>query len=336
MAEYYAEYAVAEYRVEYTEEYTAPLEFLLLPAWPIDAIKPELRVYTTRRPEQRIKYSTPEQVASEFKFSGERTIIFIVHGFCNDIRTRWMYKMEEAILEREKEQAIVVLVGWGHGANYGWIPLSHYSQAAANTEAVGKWLGGVANHLMRSIRPRGRQPKPRIWGIGHSLGAHVLGMAGRNSNRSFDRITALDPAGPLFERQNEDKRLHKEDATSVEVIHTDGYSRWRSDWLYNHFGTLIPLGTIDFYPNWGCEQPGIEVLDISGSHTRAVDLFTWSIKNPKKFITNEVLDHAPEYEKPVKKTCIVKYTEAQMGYFADKHAQKGLFYVKTNDRDPWQ
>lgn len=337
MAEYYAEYTVEEYEVEYTEEDTAPVEFLLLPAWPIEKIKPELRVFKTGRSEQRIKYSTPDRVASELQrlFSGERMLVFIVHGFYNNITTRWMYKMEEAILQREKEQVIVVLIGWGGGADYGWIPLSHYSQAAANTEAVGQWLGGVADHLMRSIRPRARQPKPQIWGVGHSLGAHVLGMAGRNSNKSFDRITALDPAGPLFERTNEDKRLHREDATSVDVIHTDGLNAWRPDWTYNHFGTLIPLGTIDFYPNWGCEQPGVGVLNISGSHNRVLDLFTWSIKNPRKFITNQILDHAPGYEAPVKKTRTASY-KAQMGYFADKHVQKGLFYLKTNDRDPWQ
>ena len=76
------------------------------------------------------------------------------------------------------------------GADYGWIPLSHYSQAAANTEVVGQWLGGVTNHLISSICPRTRQPmppKPQVWGVGHSLGAHVLGMAGRNSSKNFDR-----------------------------------------------------------------------------------------------------------------------------------------------------
>ena len=116
--------------------------------------------------------------------------------------------------------------------------------------------------------------------------------------------------------------------------------------LFTQMGTLAggPIGSTTISVRSSLLEPLIStptgdvnsLLDISGSHTRAVDLFTWSIKNPKKFITNEVLDHAPEYEKPVKKTCIVKYTEAQMGYFADKHAQKGLFYVKTNDRDPWQ
>lgn len=34
-----------------------------------------------------------------------------------------------------------------------------------------------------------------IWGIAHSLGAHLLGLAGRHSGHAFDRITGLDPAG---------------------------------------------------------------------------------------------------------------------------------------------
>ena len=324
---------MAEY---YDEDYPDPatLELRLVASSPVEKIKPELKVYRKGCSEQSIQFSTPDQVASSLHelFSGETMIIFIIHGFLNNIKTQWMHTMKEAILwqkEKEKEQVIVVLVGWGNGAGIG----TFYYQAAANTEAVGKWLGEVSSRLMGLIRPRAGH-KPRIWGVGHSLGAHVLGIAGRNSSKSFDRITGLDPAGPLFEKVHQDKRLHKEDATMVDVIHTDGYSKQRVYIGVNHYGTLIPLGTIDFYPNYGYQQPGASKT-IAGSHSRVVDLFTWSVSNPKKFITNKVLDEAPGFGKPVEETHTVPYN-AQMGYFANKRAKSGLFYLETKGQVPWQ
>ena len=43
---------------------------------------------------------------------------------------------------------------------------------------------------------------PHVHLVGHSLGAHLMGNAGRTfakaSGRKVDRVTALDPAGPGF------------------------------------------------------------------------------------------------------------------------------------------
>src|SRR6185437_15598028 len=78
--------------------------------------------------------------------------------------------------------------------------------------------------------------------------------------------TGLDPAGPCFEKRKDTKELRKTDAPFVDVIHTDGYFPWIDprDWIspVNHYGTLIPLGTIDFYPNYGYKQPGAIGLHI--------------------------------------------------------------------------
>lgn len=45
----------------------------------------------------------------------------------------------------------------------------------------------------------------RIYFLGHSLGAHVCGFAGKYLTelkdpdvRRFDRVSGMDPAGPLF------------------------------------------------------------------------------------------------------------------------------------------
>lgn len=69
------------------------------------------------------------------------------------------------------------------------------------------------------------------WGplhlIGHSLGAHICGMAAkelkkRRSSWTVRRITGLDPAQPCFRNADPSVHLHKNDAPFVDVIHTNG------------------------------------------------------------------------------------------------------------------
>lgn len=124
----------------------------------------------------------------------------------------------------------------------------------------------------------------------------------------------------------------------VDIIHTDGYDSAfdPEDWLspVNHYGTLIPLGKIDFYPNYGYSQPGAGIFTIAGSHHRAIELFLWSITNPGKLSTNTVLVGRPEFEQPVKD---VKYVVecVEMGYHFDGKCE-GLFYIQTASQEPWK
>ena len=88
------------------------------------------------------------------------------------------------------------------------------------------------------------------------------------------------------------------------------------------------MGTIDFYPNFGYDQPW-SAFGLSGlirSHNKAHDYFCESIAHPEKFITNKALVCDPSPGEPVLEKRSIP-TVAQMGYFADKHARKGLFYV---------
>lgn len=58
-----------------------------------------------------------------------------------------------------------------------------------------------------------------IHGIGHGLGAHILGYVGKLIH--LGRITALDPSGPHFKDMPAQVRLDLDDAEFVEVVHTD-------------------------------------------------------------------------------------------------------------------
>lgn len=90
--------------------------------------------------------------------------------------------------------------------------------------------------------------------MGHSMGAHIAGAAGRkffemsNKSKKLSRITALDaatfPFAPgLFHH------IRDGDAEFVDIIHTDA-------WIY---GSVFGIGTVDFWPNGGKMQPGCPV-----------------------------------------------------------------------------
>lgn len=89
--------------------------------------------------------------------------------------------------------------------------------------------------------------------VGHSLGAHVCGYAGKylrrmNYSNPIQRISGLDPAGPLFVYSRPDDRLDKDDAYFVDVIHTCG--------RFIGLGFKQSIGDIDFFPNGGGWQAG--------------------------------------------------------------------------------
>lgn len=89
--------------------------------------------------------------------------------------------------------------------------------------------------------------------VGFSVGSHIAGLIGRQireksiSKFTIKRITALDPAFPMFYPEMFYKPVNKEDAVFVDVIHSDA----------GLYGSPIATGTVDFWPNGGyVPQPG--------------------------------------------------------------------------------
>lgn len=271
---------------------------------------------------------------------GGQRLVIITHGFRSDKHTEWLHECKDAILDFDHSNSVqqwqvVGILGWGGGADIG---LVKYQQAASNCFEVGKWLGNFLRKFRQEF------PNVFTYGIGHSLGAHLLGMAGRKNTGNFDRITGLDPAGPGFQNENHDKRLNNMDAWMVDVIHTDGQD-------IPYFGTLVPLGKIDFYPNYGWNQPSTDEranvkpmmarnprnnskkfvksnspygYNMSESHSRAIEFFRWSIENPGKFRTYLQLEQAPDVEIGVHRIRSIQPmidVEVEMGYHLDTFLQ---------------
>ncbi len=69
-------------------------------------------------------------------------------------------------------------------------------------------------------------------------------------------FAGLDPAGPLFANDDPlgtvpETRLNPSNAALVQCIHTNG-----EPLILGGFGTMQPMGHVDFYANGGQVQPG--------------------------------------------------------------------------------
>lgn len=101
-------------------------------------------------------------------------------------------------------------------------------------------MGAVVADYINWINTQG-VPFGNMAAIGHSLGGHVVGAAGKRTNSLMQAVIGLDPAGPLFSLDSPADRLHFTDAHYVESIITDA----------GRLGFQHPIGHGNFYPNWG-------------------------------------------------------------------------------------
>ena len=146
---------------------------------------------------------------------------------------------------------------------------TRYGIEAANTWPVGRHLAILNSQLRNMILKNDvvvqkldsnmlitlqddKQTKPdflptKTFCVGHSLGAHVCGFMGRESDVPLEKIIGMDPAGPLFERNFEIDRLNSGSAQMVEAIHTNtgGFG----------LGIKKPVGIRDIYVNGGKKHP---------------------------------------------------------------------------------
>ncbi|KAJ0182669.1 hypothetical protein K1T71_002038 [Dendrolimus kikuchii] len=186
-------------------------------------------------------------------YVASRPLFVLVHGWNGDGNAQMNPLIRSAILA--VQNANVIVVDWRALAN------SNYVTAVNGVPSVGQFLG---NFLIWLINTTGTNWN-NVHLIGFSLGAHVVGNAGRQASSRPARITGLDPAGPLWGGNG--NALNRNAGQYVEAIHTDG----------GLLGIFTPSGDCDFYPNGGRNpQPGCG--NSNCSHGRAPELMASSIR----------------------------------------------------------
>ncbi|XP_047022548.1 pancreatic triacylglycerol lipase-like isoform X1 [Helicoverpa zea] len=186
-------------------------------------------------------------------YVASRPLKVVVHGWNSNGNSGINPLITSAFLA--VQDANVIVVDWRALAN------SNYLSAANGVPGVGQFLG---NFLIWLIGTAGGNWN-NVHLVGFSLGAHVVGNAGRTTSARVARITGLDPAGPIFGGNS--NALNPNDGQYVEAIHTDG----------GLLGIFDRSANADFYPNGGRNpQPGCWISTCS--HSRAYDLFASSVR----------------------------------------------------------
>ncbi|XP_040290635.1 pancreatic triacylglycerol lipase-like [Bufo bufo] len=264
---------------------TVERPFTKLP-WSPEQIKTRFLLYTKSNQNsfQLISATNPSSISSS-NFRTTKKTRFVIHGFTDSGEASWLSNICRKLFQIEDSNCICV--DWSGGSR------TLYSQASNNIRVVGAEVAYFVNILQSNF---GYSPA-NVHLIGHSLGAHAAGEAGKRK-KGISRISGLDPAEPYFQNTPIEVRLDPSDATLVDVIHTDS-------------GPLVPtlgfgmsqiVGHLDFFPNGGVHMPGcpqniqipnVNVEDIwSGvvnfvtcNHNSAIRYYTDSITNSNTFVS---------------------------------------------------
>ncbi|XP_063626995.1 pancreatic triacylglycerol lipase-like [Cydia splendana] len=188
-------------------------------------------------------------------FNANNPTIIIVHGWLSNRNTEPNPTVRRAYLD--KSDVNVIVVDWSR------LALSDYATAALGVPAVGRGVGQFLRFLNQVTGAR----FDNMHLVGFSLGAHLVGNAGRELGGQVIRVTGLDPAGPMWNLNRE--RLAPTDGGYVEAIHTDG------GYTVGGLGIGSAIANVDFFPNGGISQPGCYTNICN--HNRAWELFAATV-----------------------------------------------------------
>ncbi|XP_060656237.1 vitellogenin-1 [Drosophila nasuta] len=262
-----------------------------------------------------LNYTVPlleaEKLWMHPKFRQNRKLVILATGWTNTVNDSSAIAMiSKAFMCRPGVNFVIVDAAYYVDTLYKW--------SALNTDLIGEQVAMGLQHLNKAM------PWMDIHLIGHSLGAHIMGTAGRTfkklSGHLVSRITGLDPAKPCFRYEKALPGLQKGDASLVDVIHTNCGILAKRD----------PLGDIDFYPGGAHPiKPGC--LTIGCSHTRAVEYFAESVypEHQRSFLGMK----CDSWTALKRRKCISENTST-MGYLINRKA-RGIYYVDVNGWSPF-
>ncbi|KAE8589461.1 hypothetical protein XENTR_v10017568 [Xenopus tropicalis] len=300
--------------------------------WAPEKINVQFMLYTrsNQNSYQTVSAITPSTISSS-NFRTSRKTRFVIHGFISSGTNSWVTNMCKKLLGIEDVNCIAV--DWSGGSR------TLYSQASNNVRVVGAEVA----YFVKILQSNFAYSPANVHLIGHSLGAHAAGEAGKRQ-KGIARISGLDPAEPYFQNTPAEVRLDTSDAALVDVIHTDAGPLVPS----LGFGMSQVIGHLDFFPNGGVHMPGcpqnieipnVNVEDIwngvvnfvTCNHEKAVSYYTDSIGNSGTFASYPCANW-DTYQRGSCKSCPSAGCP-KMGHYADTYrgvtSSSQVFYLST-------
>uniref|UniRef100_A0A0A9XC10 Lipase member H n=2 Tax=Lygus hesperus TaxID=30085 RepID=A0A0A9XC10_LYGHE len=243
----------------------------------------------------------------------DERIVVLVHGFSNNHSSPAMETLKEGIRGRSISYI---------GVDWSDIAITvNYPFVASKVRAIGYCLADFLYFLISETAIR----LNNLHLVGHSLGAHVSGFAGKRFQEEYDlklyRITCLDPAGPLFNYNKPTARLDRTDADVVDCILSTRY-------LYGH---IKLIGTANFIVNGGTVvQPPCKWEDFRTayfcSHVSVVKYFNSSCDDWNIFEAESCYDR-----NGVERNC----NGARMGFPASRYPTFHEMHLEVNEDYPY-
>ncbi|XP_055386432.1 phospholipase A1-like [Condylostylus longicornis] len=246
------------------------------------------------------------------KFDPKYPTRIIIHGWRSRLTSPINQLICDAYLSVGRYN--VIIVDWGTIAN-----TINYVKARYSVPSVALQVADFIDFLHRE----GKMNFSDLIVIGHSLGAHVAGIAGQEvKTGKIPIIYGLDPAYPLFYYEQIDERLSDDDAEYVETIQTNA----------GLLGFKYPIGKTSFFPNWGKVQKGC-AFDWNGmcSHRRSYKFFAELIKS-NNFTSNV---RCESVDNLLAENCNVRTKNIKMGSESNKVNTEGIYYLDTNSEEPF-
>ncbi|XP_059608069.1 pancreatic triacylglycerol lipase-like [Phlebotomus argentipes] len=239
---------------------------------------------------------------------------FLIHGWNGSPGAASNTLARAAFMQRGNFNVFVV--DWSAGAQ-----TINYITARNRVGPTGAIVGNFIHFIVNS----GGAQRAHISVIGHSLGAHVAGFAGKNHPppNQLASVVGLDPAWPLFSADDTTTRMDRGDAAFVESSHTNA----------GVLGFTVPIGDATYYPNGGSSQPGCGI-DVSGAcaHARSNHFYAESINTNTHFYA--VLCPGG-YDQILAGTCPQTGASRRKSGEPLDPSQHGVFWLPTNSASPF-
>lgn len=243
----------------------------------------------------------------------------IVHGWKNEANSSMIQNVSSAYLK--KQNVTLMVVDWSLLANKNYLLARDLIHDVAN----------VTGHMLRYLVEQYLVRLENVHLIGHSLGGHTVGLVGKKLQelglQKVPVVFALDPAGPLFSLDEKEKRVDRDDAKLVVILHTSTI-----------LGFTEPLGHVDFYANFGFSQPGCKIdLLRQCAHSRAYMYFADAILIGGDETEFWAVKCNADYDDLEAEKCDPTDVTTRFGESLHKEADslKGLYVFETNSEQPW-